>query len=125
DRMGGLRPLIGPSSAFGLVVTAASATIAASWGTRMFREDIPFTSFYDTLITLLVLLPTIALCPLLVFSGQLRRLRRRAILEYGAFATRFCHRFERTWLWPGRQEPMATSDIPDISSLCDLGGSYE
>lgn len=124
DRMGGLRPLSQPSIAFGLVIVAASATVAASWGTRILRQGLPVEAFADTVLTLITFLPIVALGPLVSFSGQLRRMKRRATVEFGAFASRYCRLFEREWLGPDGPARMRTPEIPDISSLADLGGSH-
>jgi hypothetical protein len=124
DRMGGLEPLLGPSASFGMVVTAMSATLAANWATRVGRTGVSVRTFGDPLILYLVTFALIAVAPLLSFAGPLRRLKRRALVEHGAFAARFVSLFDRAWLGPDAAQRLRSSDIPDVQSLCDLSGGY-
>ena len=63
--------------------------------------------------------------PLLVFSPQLARAKRRGLREYGTLAQRYVREFDAKWLRGGApaEEPLVGSG--DIQSLADLGNSFE
>ena len=62
--------------------------------------------------------------PLLVFSPQLSRAKRKGRREYGALAQHYVREFDTKWLRGGAPpgEPFIGSS--DIQSLADLGNSY-
>jgi hypothetical protein len=67
----------------------------------------------------------LVLGPLCVFTPRLAHFKRQGFLEYGALANRYVREFDDKWLRGGASldEPLVGSG--DISSLCDLGGSFE
>jgi hypothetical protein len=121
DRLGGLGPLVGPSSSFGMVVMAQSAATAATWASLVVHRGLPLLSLQDEVWALLALLVLIAVLPLLSFMGPLRRLARRGEVTFGGLATRYCTDFERKWIGARSEDLLGTSDL---QSLADLGNSF-
>jgi hypothetical protein len=122
DRLGGLGPLVGPSSSFGMVVMAQSAATAATWASLVVHAGLPLTALQDEVWALLALLTLIAVLPLLSFMGPLRRLARRGEVTFGGLAARYCTDFERKWIGARPEDLLGTSDL---QSLADLGNSFE
>jgi hypothetical protein len=122
DRVGGLGPLLGPSSSFGMVVMAVSAASAASWATLLTRTDLTVAALRDEATAMVAFAILVAVLPLLSFVGPLHRLVRRGELTFGGLAARYCADFERKWRGARREDLLGT---PDLQSLADLGGSYE
>jgi hypothetical protein len=64
------------------------------------------------------------LCPLLMFTPQMARAKRKGLAEYGQLAQEYVEEFERKWI---RRNPATADDLlgsGDIQSLADLGNSY-
>ena len=61
--------------------------------------------------------------PLIMFTPQLARAKRKGLGEYGLFASRYVEGFEEKWVTrePADDELLGTGDI---QSLADLGNSY-
>jgi hypothetical protein len=62
--------------------------------------------------------------PLLLFSPQLSRTKRRGLLEYGAFAEDYVRQFDTKWLRGARPESESLLGSGDIQSLADLANSF-
>jgi hypothetical protein len=72
---------------------------------------------------MLVFLLCVVFGPMLAFSPQLSRAKRRGLLEYGALAESYVRQFDGKWLRGGAQsEPLMGS--ADIQSLADMGNSF-
>jgi hypothetical protein len=62
--------------------------------------------------------------PLTAFVQPLSRLKKQALLDYGALSGRHNRAFERRWLHSGEKDE-GLLGAPDISSLADLATGYE
>jgi hypothetical protein len=62
--------------------------------------------------------------PLLVFTSQMARTRRKGLAEYGLFAQRYVAGFREKWIFDSGTSPEALLGTGDIQSLADLGNSY-
>ena len=72
-------------------------------------------------VAVLVLL---VLFPLMAFAGQLARVKRTGLGEYGGLAQRYVREFDAKWLRGGEPgEPLLGS--ADIQSLADLANSFQ
>ena len=66
----------------------------------------------------------LVLFPLMVFVGQLARVKRTGLGEYGGLAQRYVREFDTKWLRGGAPaEPLMGS--ADIQSLADLSNSFQ
>jgi hypothetical protein len=123
DRMGGLGVLLGPSQAFALVAAGGGAAIASSWANRIVYGHASTADFQADAIMYFAMMLLTAAAPLWFFSGALYRVRKQGLVHYGAFAQQFGAAFE---LWTRHHQFGPTStDSPEISSMTDLGGTYE
>ena len=78
-----------------------------------------------TILVYVVLVLSVLLGPLLVFSFRLFEVRRRGILEYGALANQYTRSFDRKWIRGEAPEGEALIGSPDIQSLADLKNSFD
>ena len=62
--------------------------------------------------------------PLLMFTPQMARAKRKGLADYGVLAQRYIESFEQKWVLrdPARSEELLGT--ADIQSLADLGNSY-
>jgi hypothetical protein len=125
DRTGGLGFLATTVYAFIPLLMAHGAIVAGHLANRIFHLGATLPEFKGEIILLVVWLLCVVLGPLLVFAPQLAAAKRQGLREYGILAQRHNREFDRKWLRGGApaDEPLVGS--PDISSLADLGNSYE
>jgi hypothetical protein len=125
DRTGGLGFLAATVYAFIPLLMAHGAIVAGNLANRIFHLGATLPEFKGEIILLVVWLLCVVLGPLLVFAPQLAAAKRQGLREYGILAQRHNREFDRKWLRGGApaDEPLVGS--PDISSLADLGNSYE
>lgn len=121
DRVAGLGPLLGPSHASAFIAAAASATVAAGIADTMMLDGVPLSGFADVAATFVVLAVLLALMPGFVFVPHLYDARKYGLRRYGAFSHRFARAFEARWFGARGEDGLSAQDI---SSLCDLGGSF-
>jgi hypothetical protein len=120
DRVGGLAVLSTPSEGFAILAGAGAATLAGAWLDRIL-DGIPLAVFYGPIVAYVVIMVSLALAPLLVFTSKLNRLRKAGRCEYGAFAQRYCAAFQDMWFERSGESALGADDI---SGLADLGASY-
>lgn len=121
DRMAGLGPLLGPSHASALIAAAAATVLAAAIADTVRLGGVPLHAFYDMAATFVALAVLLALVPGFVLSRRLYNVRKYGLRRYGAFSHRFARAFEARWYGARGEDGLGA---PDISSLCDLGGSF-
>jgi hypothetical protein len=125
DRAGGLGFLVETAAAFAPVLVAQSALLAGMIGGRIFFHGASLPDFQSEIAVTIVVLMLLVLAPLLLFSGHLVAAKRQGINEYGPLASRHAAEFDRKWIRGGApaDEPLVGS--ADISSLADLGNSFD
>ena len=125
DRAGGLGFLANSISAFAVLALAHSVVLAGQLLNRIVHRGASLPDFALEIGAVVVMMLALALAPLVVFAGQLAKLRRTGLDEYGVLAQRLADEFETKWVRGGApgDEPFLGS--PDISALADMGGSYE
>jgi len=100
----------------GTVVAAQIANTIAYQGATLSSEKLPMIAYGAMAIIALIV-------PLLVVAPVLLKIKRKALLEYGALVTIHDQAFDQKWI----QQPRANEVIlghPDPSSLADLGSSF-
>ena len=124
DLLGGLGFLGNTVFAFSVLLVAHGAMLAAQIANRIFFAGASLVDFKEEIFVLLVFLLCLVFGPLLVFSPQLSRAKRRGLLEYGALAERYVRDFDGKWLRGGAQESEPLMGCADIQSLADMGNSF-
>jgi hypothetical protein len=124
DRVGGLGFLTNVVYAFTPVLLAHGVLLAGLIADRIFFDGAKLTQFYVEIVGAVGILVFLVLFPLMAFVGQLARVKRIGLGEYGGFAQRYTREFDSKWLRgsePG--EPLMGS--ADIQSLADLSNSFQ
>lgn len=125
DNLGGLGFITGTVHAFGALVAAHGALLAAMLANQIFFLGAALPDFKGTIALMVGFLLCMVFGPLLVFSPQLARAKRAGLREYGTLAERYVREFDTKWLRGGApaDEPLVGS--ADIQSLADMGSGYE
>ncbi len=124
DRVGGLGFLNNVVDAFTPVLAAHGVLLAGLIADRIFYEDAVLTQFNVEIFGGVAVLVFLVLCPLMAFIGQLARVKRTGLGDYGGLAQRYAREFDDKWLRGGANgEPLMGS--ADIQSLADLANSFQ
>ena len=123
DLAAGLGFLSEGQKAFSPIVFAGGAVIAAEVGNAIAYQGATLSSLKGPMISYGVLAIIFLVAPLLVVSPVLLKVKRRALLEYGAQVTIHNQAFERKWI-QGTPPDETLLGNPDASSLGDLGSSF-
>jgi len=107
-----------------VLLVAHGAMLAAQIAGRIFFEGAALTGFKEEIFLVLVFLLGLVFAPLLVFSPQLSRAKRRGLIEYGALAERYVRLFDGKWLRGGADTTEPLMGSADIQSLADMGNSF-
>lgn len=125
DRLGGLGFLESAPVAFALVILALSAVFAAGWGHDVLYHAVNVSTLKVPVAAFVVLLAVIVLAPLAVFGGPLRRLKRAALLEYGALVAEHGRMVHRRWIDRQPIEDDTLICAPEIGPVADVQAIYE
>ena len=124
DRCGGLG-FVGKSSyAFGPILFAQGAILAGVVGGRVLYAGDQLQSFKLQIGGSIAFFVVAILAPLLMFTPQMARVRRKGLADYGLFAQRYVEGFDKKWI----RAPFSVGEAlgtGDIQSLADLAGSYD
>lgn len=123
DRCAGLS-FVGKSAyAFGPILFAQGAMLAGLVASRVLYGGQSLLSFKLQIGGFIVFFVTVILAPLLMFTPQMARAKRRGLAEYGLLAQTYVETFERKWI---AADPPAEDLLgaADIQSLADLGNTY-
>jgi hypothetical protein len=124
DRAGGLMFISQYPEVFQAFAFAVSCVAASSIARDLVFEHATIAELRPVMIAWVVAIVLLFIAPLTIFGKSLRTVKRRALFDYSAFATRHNLAFEQRWVrdHTGESEPLGT---PDISSLADLGAGFE
>lgn len=124
DRSGGIgfMELFPPT--FAALVFALSCVTASIALQKAVFSGMALQTVSTLFVVWLILISVIFVGPLLVFLPLLARVKDRALLVYGTFATAHNLAFEAKWM---HGQPIADDVLgtPDISSLADLMSGFE
>jgi hypothetical protein len=124
DRCGGLAFLGSSSYAFGPLLFAQGAMLAGVMASRVLYGGQNLLSFKLQIGAVVAFFVFAILIPLVMFTPQMARAKRKGLAEYGQLAQDYVEEFDRKWV---RRESRPTEDLlgtGDIQSLADLGNSY-
>jgi hypothetical protein len=123
DRVGGLGFLANVVYAFTPILLAHGALLSGVIADRIFFTGATLTQFNVEIFGGVALLLFLVLFPLTVFMGQLARVKRTGLGEYGGLSQRYVRDFDAKWLrGAAPAEPLLGS--ADLQSLADLGNSF-
>jgi len=124
DRAGGIGFLGKSAYAFSPILFAQGTLLSGLIASRVLYEGQDLISFKMEAAGLICVLVLFILGPLLVFTPQLARARRKGVAEFGLLANRYMFGFEEKWLRGSAPEMGELLGAADIQSLADLGNSY-
>ena len=124
DRVGGLGFLTNVVYAFTPILLAHGVLLAGLIADRIFYDGAMLTQFKMELFGGVALLVFLVLFPLMAFVGQLARVKRTGLGDYGGFAQRYATEFDAKWL-RGDAPADQLMGSGDIQSLADLGNSFQ
>jgi len=124
DLAAGLGFLSDGQKAFGPIVFAGGAVIAAQVGNAIAYQGATLSSMKIPMLAYGVLAILILVAPLLVVAPVLVKTKRKALFEYGALVTIHNQLFDRKWIQKDHPEDAVILGHPDPSSLIDLGSSF-
>jgi hypothetical protein len=124
DRSAGLAFLGKSAYAFGPILFAQGAMLAGLVASRVVYRGENLLSFKLQVGGFIVFFVFAILGPLLMFTPQMARAKRKGLADYGLLAQRYVESFEQKWVLrdPGPFEELLGAG--DIQSLADLGNSY-
>ena len=124
DRAGGLAFVGSSAYLFGPILFAQGAMLAGLIASRVLYRADSLLSFKLQAGGFVAFFVFAILAPLLMFTPQMARAKRKGLATYGLLAQRYVERFEQKWTVddpPGTEELLGAADI---QSLADLGNSY-
>src|SRR5215471_5435277 len=125
DRCAGLAFLGKSAYAFGPILFAQGVMLAGLVASRVLYRGESLLSFKLQMGGFVAFFVVAILGPLLMFTPQMARAKRKGLADYGLLAQRYVQDFEQKWVLSGpafsSEELLGTGDI---QSLADLGNSY-
>jgi hypothetical protein len=125
DRAGGLGFLANVVYAFTPILVAHGALLAGLITDRIFYDGAKLPQFTVEIVGGVGALVFLVLCPLMVFAGQLARVKRTGLGEYGGLAQRYVREFDAKWVRGAGDPAEPLIGSADIQSLADLSNSFE
>jgi len=123
DRCAGLA-FIGKSAyAFGPILFAQGAMLAGVIASRVLYRGESLLSFKLQMGGFVVFFVLVILGPLLMFTPQMARAKRKGLADYGLLAQHYVEEFQQKWI----VRKSSTTELlgsGDVQSLADLGNSY-
>lgn len=124
DRCGGLSFLGRSTYAFGPVLFAQGAMLAGVVASRVLYRGESLMSFRLETIVFIAFFVFALLAPLLVFTPQLVRTKKRGLGAYGKLAQDYVDSFDQKWIVRASAPGETLLGSSDIQSLADLESSY-
>ena len=124
DRSGGLGFLGGLSYTFGPVLFAQGAMLAGLIASNVLYHGGKLLSFKLNAAGFVAFFVFAIFGPLLMFTPQLGRARRKGLADYGLLAQRYVEGFRDKWVLGRGINADELLGTGDIQSLADLGNSY-
>jgi hypothetical protein len=124
DRAGGLAFLGKSSYAFGPILFAQGALLAGVIANRILYQGENLLSFKMEAAGFVAFFVFAILGPLVMFTPQLSRIKRKGLAVYGTLSSRYVQDFEQKWVGSATNEGEELLGSGDIQSLADLGNSY-
>ena len=123
DLAGGLGFLTLAQEPFGLIIFASASVISAALAQNMMFAGASLSSFKFLITGFVFLSVLLFMAPLFLFTGKLYNVKKKGLLEYGAFASIYTEDFAQKWI--GEKTGESPLGSPDIQSLSDLANSFQ
>jgi hypothetical protein len=123
DRAGGLAFLGKSAYAFGPILFAQGTMLAGVIASRVLFNGESLLTFKLQIGGFVAFFVFVILGPLVMFTPQMGRAKRRGLADYGLLAQRYVEGFEQKWV----RDTAPSEELlgaADIQSLADLGNSY-
>jgi hypothetical protein len=120
DLCGGLNFVSTVTRAYRLIGFAFTTIVAGGIANRLVHSGAHLMAYRDLIICITALVALFCLAPLAVFVPVLRRLRARAIFEYGSLAREVGDVLGQKWLSRRANIQPDVLEVPDFSSTTDL-----
>jgi hypothetical protein len=124
DRSAGLAFLGKSAYAFGPILFAQGAMLAGLIASRVLYRGESLLSFKLQAGGFVAFFVLAILGPLLMFTPQMARAKRKGLADYGLLAQRYVESFEQKWILRNPAPSEELLGAADIQSLADLGNSY-
>ena len=124
DMAAGLGFLSQAQKAFSPIVFACGAVISAQVGNSIAYQGATLSSMKLPIIGYGVMALILLVGPLLVVTPLLVKVKKKALLEYGALVTIHNQEFDQKWIQQEQSPNEVLLGHPDPSSLIDLGSSF-
>ncbi len=124
DRAGGLGFLGQTAYALGPVLFAQGAMLAGLLASRVLYHGEELLSFKLQAGSFVAFFVAVVFGPLLMFTPQMERARRKGLADYGLIAQRYVEAFREKWVLGRGAISSELLGTADIQSLADLGNSY-
>jgi hypothetical protein len=124
DMAAGLDFLSGGQKVFSSIVFAGGAVIAGSVANEIAYQGATLASQKFPMIMYGVFATSMLVTPLLAVTPLLLKIKKKAMLEYGALVTKHDQLFETKWIHNEHPPDEILMGNPDASSLADLGTSF-
>jgi hypothetical protein len=124
DRCAGLAFLGKSAYAFGPILFAQGAMLAGLVASRVLYRGESLLSFKLQIGGFIAFFVFAILGPLLMFTPQMARAKRKGLADYGLLVQRYVEGFEQKWVL---RDPVTSEELlgtGDIQLLADLGNSY-
>ncbi len=125
DLAGGLGFLGMTPTAFGIIPFSIGIVLSGVLAREIVFHGASLPQFKAVIAMFLALSLIINFGPLLVFVVKLAVTKRKGLLQYGALTSQHDHSFYRKWVIGEKPDSDTILGNPDVSSLADLGSSYE
>lgn len=122
DRAGGLAFVGSSAYAFGPILFAQGVMLTGLIASRVLYRGENLLSFKLQAAGFVIFFVFAILAPLLIFTPQMARAKRKGLADYGLLAQRYVEGFEQKWVVAASIEELLGTG--DIQSLADLGNSY-
>ena len=96
--------------------------LAGAVANRVFHDGQKLVAFRHLPLILIAAVLLVCVAPYFLFTSTLMRMRRHAMLSYGAFARAVGEQFEKKWLHRADSLDEDVLEVPDFSTTTDLYG---
>jgi hypothetical protein len=124
DRCAGLAFLGRSAYSFGPILFAQGAMLAGLLASRVLYRGERLQSFQLQIAGFVAFFVFAILVPLLMFTPQMARAKRKGLADYGQLAQDYVEQFDRKWVTGGSPNSDELLGSGDIQSLADLGNSF-
>lgn len=125
DKAGGLAFLNKSVIGFTPILLAHSALVSGIIVNRIWHTSASLSEFKFEIIGIILYLILITITPLLFFSPQLVKAKRKGTLDYAVTASSYVNRFHKRWIVAEPKNLNELLGTPDIQALSDLDNSFD